>query len=68
MLAELARVGVARTSLLVIPDHHHRGHMLADAGFCRWLEGLAAQGHELVIHGYYHQRARAPARRGGSGT
>lgn len=56
MLAELAAWGVARTSLLVIPDHHHRGHMLADAGFCRWLEGLAAQGHELVVHGYYHQR------------
>ena len=60
MLAELASLGVARTSLLVIPDHHHRGHMLADAGFCHWLEGLAAQGHELVVHGYYHQRlARA---------
>ncbi len=56
MLGELAAWGVARTSLLVIPDHHHRGHMLADAGFCRWLEGLAAQGHELVVHGYYHQR------------
>ena len=59
MLAELAALGVERTSLLVIPDHHHRGHMLADAGFCRWLEGLAGQGHELVAHGYYHQR---PAR------
>lgn len=56
MLADLATLGVARTSLLVIPDHHHQGHMLADAGFCRWLEGLARQGHELVIHGYYHQR------------
>ena len=31
--------------------------MLADAGFCRWLEGLARQGHEIVAHGYYHQRA-----------
>ncbi len=60
MLAELAGWGVPRCSLLVIPDHHQRGHMLADAGFCRWLETLAAQGHELVVHGYYHQRrARA---------
>lgn len=57
MIAELAALGVTRTSLLVIPDHHHRGHMLADAGFCRWLEGLAAGGHEVVVHGYYHQRA-----------
>ncbi len=60
MLDELAALGVGRTSLLVIPDHHHRGHMLADAGFCRWLERLAAQGHELVVHGYYHQRAPRP--------
>ncbi len=56
MLKELAEVGVTKTSLLVIPNHHHRGHMLDDAGFCRWLESLAKAGHEVVIHGYYHQR------------
>ncbi len=56
MLKELAGVGVTKTSLLVIPNHHHRGHMLDDAGFCRWLEGLAKARHEVVIHGYYHQR------------
>lgn len=56
MLADLAAIGVTKTSLLVIPDHHHRGQMLNDAGFCRWLEGLAKVGHEVVIHGYYHQR------------
>ena len=61
MLAELRELGVGRTSLLVIPDHHHRGNMLADAGFCRWLEGLARDGHEIVAHGYYHQRAPRPA-------
>ncbi len=58
MLKELAEVGVTKTSLLVIPNHHHRGHMLDDAGFCRWLEGLSREGHEVVIHGYYHQRSR----------
>ena len=57
MLAELKAMGVGRCSLLIIPDHHHQGHMLADAGFCRWLERLAREGHELVAHGYYHQRA-----------
>ena len=61
MLAELKEWGVGRCSLLVIPDHHHRGHFLADAGFCRWLEGLAKQGHELVAHGYHHQREVRPA-------
>ena len=56
MLRELAKIGVTKTSLFVIPDHHRRGHMLEDAGFCRWLEGLAKAGHEVVVHGYYHQR------------
>ena len=61
MLAELKALGVAKCSLLVIPNHHHRGHMLADVSFCRWLEGLAKEGHELIVHGYYHQRAKKPA-------
>ncbi len=60
MLRELAEVGVTRTSLLVIPDHHHRGHMLDQPDFCDWLKGLAAQGHELVVHGYHHQRQARP--------
>ncbi len=61
ILERLAALGVARTSLLVIPDHHHRGPMLADAGFCAWLQAQAAAGHEVVIHGYYHQRERRAA-------
>ena len=60
MIVELRELGVGRCSLLVIPDHHRRGHMLADAGFCRWLETLARQGHEIVAHGYCHQRALRP--------
>lgn len=59
MLAELAVWGVDRCSLLVIPDHHGAGNFRADPDFCRWLERLAAAGHELVAHGYYHRR---PAR------
>jgi predicted deacetylase len=58
MIDELRALGVTKCSLLVVADHHHKGHFLADPGFCRWLEGLAAAGHELVIHGYYHQRPR----------
>jgi predicted deacetylase len=58
MLDELRGIGVGRCSLLVVPNHHHRGHFHMDARFCRWLERLAAEGHELVIHGYYHQRSR----------
>lgn len=47
-----------RCSLLVIPDHHRRGPFLADAECAAWLRAQAAAGHELVMHGYYHQRAR----------
>ena len=63
ILHELAKVGVSETSLLVIPDHHHRGHLREDEAFCAWLRQQVAGGHEAVIHGYYHQR---PAR-GGEG-
>ena len=47
-----------RCSLLVIPDHHRRGHFLADAECASWLRAQAAAGHELVMHGYHHERAR----------
>ncbi len=58
MLADLQALGVERTSLLVVPDHHGRGHFLRDAPFCRQLERLAAAGHEVVVHGYFHRRVR----------
>jgi predicted deacetylase len=60
-LAALDELGVKQCSLLVIPDHHHRGHFLADPAFCAWLKAQADHGHEIVIHGYYHQRERRQA-------
>ncbi|MEI6562534.1 MAG: polysaccharide deacetylase family protein [Verrucomicrobiota bacterium] len=56
ILSELAELGVKRVSLLVIPDHHHKGHFLDDPSFCTWLQERAAAGDEVVIHGYYHRR------------
>ena len=44
-------------SLLVIPDHHGRGHFGKDAAFCEWLRSRVASGDEAVIHGYFHKRA-----------
>ena len=58
ILPELAALGVEKCSLLVIPDHHRRGHFLADAECRAWLRAQADAGHELVMHGYHHQRAR----------
>ena len=58
ILAELACHRVHACSLLVVPDYHRQGHSLADAGFRSWLHKLATNGHEIVIHGFFHQRAR----------
>ncbi len=58
MLAQLARVGVPSCSLLVVPDYHRLGRSLGDPAFAEWLHDLALQGHEIVIHGFYHERAR----------
>jgi uncharacterized protein len=60
IIAALAEWGVGNTSLLVIPDHHRRGHFLQDDAFCRWLVEKEKDGHEIVTHGYYHERARRP--------
>ena len=61
IVAELAHRGVAVCSLLVVPNYHHRGCFAEDRSFVRWLQELEAKGHEIVIHGYFHQR---PARNG----
>lgn len=58
MLADLESLGVRRTSLLVIPNHHHKAPMLEDASYCKWLTATATLGHEVVLHGYYHLRPK----------
>jgi predicted deacetylase len=59
IISEVARKGVRACSLLVVPDYHHRGASMKDRQFVSWLRDLAARGHEVVIHGYFHER---PAR------
>jgi len=56
MLDDLAALGVGKTSLLVVPNHHHKAPLADDAPFCAWLREKQAAGHELVMHGYFHQR------------
>jgi hypothetical protein len=58
ILAQLARAGVPCCSLLVVPDYHRTGRSLGQPGFADWLRELSAGGHEIVIHGFYHERAR----------
>ena len=56
ILADLKSLGVSRVSLLVVPDHHHRGLISEDSAFARWLGAACTQGHEAVLHGYFHLR------------
>ncbi|MDQ6655701.1 MAG: polysaccharide deacetylase family protein [Verrucomicrobiota bacterium] len=58
MLRDLARHGVDVCSLLVVPDYHHTGAAMKDGEFVRWLRDLEDAGHEIVIHGYFHERPR----------
>jgi uncharacterized protein len=58
ILAELTQRGVRHCSLLVVPDYHHHGASMQDRQFVSWLRDLEATGHEIVIHGYFHERPR----------
>jgi predicted deacetylase len=58
ILADLSRHHVPVCSLLVVPNYHHRGSSTEDQAFVRWLRDLETQGHEIVIHGYFHERPR----------
>ena len=40
------------------PNYHDAGESCDDPQFVRWLRDLEADGHEIVIHGYFHQRPR----------
>lgn len=56
MLDDLGQAGVAVTSLLVVPDHHRKAPADLDPGFIEWLRVRERQGHEVVLHGFYHLR------------
>jgi predicted deacetylase len=58
-VAFLAGYGIARSSILVVPEFHHGGLLTKDPLFCDAVSAWQAAGHELVLHGYYHDRAEA---------
>jgi predicted deacetylase len=58
LIAALAHRGVRTCSLLVVPDYHHQGLATKDRQFVSWLQELESGGHEIVIHGYFHERPR----------
>jgi predicted deacetylase len=58
IISELARKGIRHCSLLAVPDYHHQGPSMKDRQFVSWLRNLEAAGHEIVVHGYFHERPR----------
>jgi predicted deacetylase len=56
IISELCRHGVRVCSILVVPDYHHQGSFARSREFVTWLRGLEADGHEIVMHGYFHER------------
>jgi hypothetical protein len=58
ILSDLHHLGLPRTSLLVIPNHHHRAPVKDHPDFAANLRAFAAEGHEIVLHGYYHLRPK----------
>jgi uncharacterized protein len=58
MISAFSQRGVRICSLLVVPDYHYQGPSMKDRDFVSWLRALEGQGYEIVIHGYFHERAR----------
>lgn len=56
ILEDLFAIGVTTTSLLVIPNRHGADPAFSDVNFCNWLKTCMNNGHEAVLHGYFHQR------------
>ena len=57
----MASYGITRSSILVVPEFHHRGSRARRiSAFCDTVSGWQAQGHEIVLHGYFHDRRESP--------
>jgi uncharacterized protein len=56
ILLDLSELGVHQVSLLIIPNHHGRAPIAESSSFQRWLMREVDEGHEPVLHGYFHRR------------
>src|SRR5215472_15718890 len=66
---ELCAAADVTPALLVVPNYHGESALLDDAGFCARLRELQGAGHEVYLHGFFHQsRPRYEANGGGRGV
>jgi len=59
-VAFLATYGINCSSILVVPDFHHEGLTAQNTSFCETASAWQSAGHELVLHGYFHDRLESP--------
>jgi uncharacterized protein len=59
-VAFLAERGIPCSSILIVPEYHHTGPLPQSRSFCESASAWQAQGHELVLHGYFHDRRESP--------
>ena len=59
-IAFLATYGITRSSILVVPEFHHEGSVERDVSFREAVSGWQSGGHEVVLHGYFHDRRESP--------
>jgi predicted deacetylase len=59
-LAFLGAYGITRASILVVPEWHHEGPVTRDPTFCDAVSQWQSAGHEIVLHGYFHDRRESP--------
>jgi predicted deacetylase len=59
-VALLATYGITGSSILVVPEFHHGGSLLQDKNFCDAVSGWQSGGHEIVLHGFFHDRRESP--------
>jgi len=57
ILEDLRAIGISITSLLIIPNHHQRAPVAEHGEFQDWLKTQVDQGHEPILHGYFHARS-----------
>lgn len=51
---DLQQTGIKFLSILVVPDMHKIYSFAENSGFRNWLLEKQSNGHEIVLHGYYH--------------
>lgn len=59
-IAFLKTYGISSASILIVPRFHHEQPTAENSAFCDDARAWQDAGHELVLHGYFHDRAESP--------